>query len=68
MKSNVTRVGIEPFIYECAMVQGGKTYEVMIRMTPKCKIWKRFDRLDHARRYRDMLVKQRERLKRSKAS
>ena len=35
MKSNSTRVGIERFIYECEMVQGGKSYEVMIQMTPK---------------------------------
>lgn len=68
MKSSNTRVGIERFIYECEMVQGGKSYEVMIQMTPKCKVWKRFDRLDHAKRYRDMLVKQRERLKRRYAS
>jgi len=68
MKTNIRLVGIEPFIYEYEMVQGGKTYEVMVAMTPKSKLCKRFDRLDHARRYRDMLIKQRERLKRRKAS
>lgn len=68
MRLNNMRVGVEPFIYECEMIQGGRTYEVIIQMTPKCKLWKRFDRLEHARRYRDMLVKQRERLKRRNAS
>lgn len=68
MKSTNARSGIEPFIYECEMVQGGKSYEVIIQMTPKCKLWKRFDRLDHARRYRDILLRQREKLKRRYAS
>lgn len=67
MKSK-TGCAVEQFIYEYDLSQGGKTYEVRVKMTTKCKLYKRFDRLEHARRYRDMLLKQRDRLKRRYAS
>ena len=68
MSSNRRYLAVERFIYECHLTQGGKTYEVRIEMTPKCRLYKRFDRLEHARRYRDILLRQREKLKRRHAS
>lgn len=62
MKSK-TGYAVEQFIYVYDLSQGGKTYEVRIKMTSNCKLYKRFDRLEHARRYRDILLKQRDRLK-----
>ena len=63
MKSSPRRTGIEPFIYEYALTQGGCTFEVSVRMNKKCVLSKRFDKIEHARRYRDMLLIQRKRLR-----
>lgn len=58
-----TAARVEKNIAKIEMISGGAVFEVVVQMTKAAKVCKRFDKLDHARRYRDMLLMQRDRLK-----
>lgn len=61
-----TALRVEKNIAKIEMLSGGAVFEVSVKMTKSATVNKRFDKLDHARRYRDMLLLQRDRLKRRK--
>lgn len=58
-----TAARVEKNIAKIEMISGGAVFEVSVKMTKAATVCKRFDKLDHARRYRDMLLMQRDRLK-----
>ena len=58
-----TAARVEKNIVKIEMISGGAVFEVSVKMTKAATVYKRFDKLDHARRYRDMLLMQRDRLK-----
>ena len=55
---------VEKNIAKVEMLSGGAVFEVSVRMPKAAVVCKRFDRLEQARRYRDLLLMQRNRLKR----
>lgn len=59
---------VERYIRRKSMLSGGFVFEVSVTMTKAARVSKRFDNLDRARKYRDMLLLQRDRLKKRRAS
>lgn len=59
---------VEKYIRRMSMLGGGYVFEVHVVMTKAARVSKRFDNLDRARKYRDMLLLQRDRLKKRRAS
>lgn len=59
---------VERHIRRMSMLSGGFVFEVSVTMTKAARVSKRFDNLDRARKYRDMLLLQRDRLKKRRAS
>lgn len=59
---------VERYIRRMSMLSGGFVFEVSVTMTKAARVSKRFDNLDRARKYRDMLLLQRDRLKKRRAS
>lgn len=54
---------VEKNIAKIEMLSGGAVFEVSVRMTKAATVCKRFDRLEQAIKYRDILLMQRNRLK-----
>ena len=54
---------VEKNIARIEMLSGGAVFEVSVRMTKAAVVCKRFDRLEQAQRYRDILLMQRDRMK-----
>ena len=59
---------VERHIRRMSILGGGYVFEVSVTMTKAARVSKRFDNLDRARKYRDMLLLQRDRLKKRRAS
>lgn len=57
---------VEKNIAKIEMLSGGAVFEVSVRMTKAATVCKRFDRLEQAIKYRDILLMQRNRLKKKR--